>query len=253
MTGRKSLIGVAVLPVLLFGAFAAANASAEQRAYTCTKAAPDLEFSDAHCSNFPGADFGHVFLKEGVDTTTTASNEKTASGTTASTIFKLKGTLAGAPTEVQCTGVHGHGTLANKAEWVNGFITFEYTGCTVTAPAGKGCKVVGGAFLSNELWYTTLFQEANDLRVEPAVGTQLATIPISGCANNKPPTNNYPVTGKFAADISTATITTTNTGIMAQDEVKWGGVKAGIDSAVTLSMAEGTTPKLTAGEAITFT
>ena len=40
MMGRKSLIGIAVLCALAFSAFAAANASAAQKAVTCNSTAP---------------------------------------------------------------------------------------------------------------------------------------------------------------------------------------------------------------------
>lgn len=252
--GRRSLIGIAVLCALAFSAFAAANASAAQRAFTCSHTATG--FTDAHCLTGGGAAFGHVTIPDNTTTTITGTNEKTASNTTASTTWKLRGELVAVLTEVQCTGAHGHGTLINRAvpaNHVEGEGTIEYTGCTVTAPAGKGCLVTGGTIITTQLSATTEGRAAGTLHFKPASGTVMAEVPISGCAKEVPPANSYLVTGEFTAQVSGATITTTIAQTRLDNELRFGGVKAGIEGALTVDMAEGSTPNVTAGEGIVLT
>ncbi len=251
MIGRNAIVSAALLSALLFSALAVASASAAQRAYTCTKAAPVKEYTDAHCTDKAGTAFGYVLINPGANTTVLATNERTAVGTLASTVWKLKGEIGGIATEVQCAAVHAHGGLTNAAESVSGTGTISFTKCTVTAPFAKGCLVSGGEFISNKVAFTTIGQSAGKLLFEPAAGEpQLATIGIKGCEKNMPPANNYAITGKFKASVSGATINTTHEEITLQGELKWGGVKAGIESSMTLTMAEGTEPNFTAGEGI---
>lgn len=251
MRGRRSLVVAALLCALLVAAFTAANAAAAQRAYTCTKAAPVKEYTDAHCVNKTGTAFGYVLINEGAETTVLGTNERTAVATLASTPWKLKGVLAGVATEVECTAVHSHGGLTNAAASVSGTETITFTKCVVLVPFASGCQVTGGEFISNNVAFTTVGQSAGKMLFEPAPGEpQLATIGIKGCAGNMPPTNNYALTGKFKASVSGATVTTTHEETTLQGELKWGGVKAGLESATTLTMAEGKEPNFTPGEGI---
>ncbi|HET7444456.1 MAG TPA: hypothetical protein VFJ57_07340 [Solirubrobacterales bacterium] len=243
MIGRKSVIGIAVLCALAPSAFAAASASAEQRAVTC---APEGSgFSDAHCTTAgsPGT-FSHVNIPNGEATAITGGNEKTASNTTAASVAKLKGALSGVETEVQCTTVGGSGELTNTATSVSGSGTIEYTGCTVTKPAGKGCVVKGGAVTTEKLAATTVGQAANNVKFTPAGETNFAVIPIEGCsiaALN----NNFPVTGSLVATATGATLSTTHAGVTTQNTLKFGGVKAGLEGAITISKAGGNPITLT--------
>jgi hypothetical protein len=177
-------------------------------------------------------------------TSVSGTNAKTASATAAATVQKLKGALSGVVTEIQCTGSSGSGSLTNAAESVSSTGVIEFSGCSVTAPAGKGCVVTGGKITTKELASTTVGQAAGKLKVSPASGTEFATVSISSCsiaALN----NSFPITGSFVASISGATITTTHEGITTQNTLKFGGVKAGIEGATTTSM--------TLGDPITYT
>lgn len=253
MMGRKSPVGIAVLCALVCSALSVASASAEQRAYTCTKSATTKEFSDAHCLSKGGSGYGHVLIPESA-TTVTITSEKTAEGTTAAAVSKLKSQLSGVPLEVQCKGLHGHGTLANAAASVTSEGVLTSTECTVTAPPGRGCVVVGGQITTNNISVTTAGQAANALRFTPGPGeTRFFTLPIQGCEEEIPPSGNYPITGSFVASASGATATTTHAGITAQSTLRLGGIKTGLEGALTISIAEGSTPSVTAGEAITLT
>ncbi len=251
MRGCNAIVGVGLLGALLLSALSATGAAAEDRAYTCTKAAPVKEYTDAHCVAKAGSAFGYVLINQGADPTILGSDEKTAVGTMAAAVWTLRGTLTGAPTEVQCKAIEMHGTLNNAAKSVSGTGTIQFNGCTVTAPFAKNCMVVGGSFISNKVAFTTISQAAGNLRFEQAAGEpRLGTIPIKGCEGNQPPANNYSITGKFTASASGATFTTTQNDVTTQNELKWGSVKAGIESSMTMTMAEGTDPNFTAGEGI---
>jgi hypothetical protein len=166
------------------------------------------------------------------------TNAKTASGTTASTVSKLKGTLSGLETEVQCTGLHGTGVLRNTATNVSGTGTITYTGCTVTKPAGRECKVKNGTVTTNLLKAGTI-ATANKLEFKPNSGTEFAKVPIEGCLNNKPPAAEYPVSGSLVANTSGATTTTEHGAITTQGTLTFGGNAAGIEGALTISMEGG--------------
>jgi hypothetical protein len=258
MIGRKSVIGIAVLCAFAFSAIAAATAAAEQQAYTCSSSAATKSFSDAHCKpGSTGTAFGHTFIANGTVTTITGSNAKTAFSTEAAQGTILKGQLSGVATSLQCTGLTFHGTLTNSAgppTSVTGTGIIKYMGCTITAPVGKSCIIGGGGTIeTTELTATTLGAAASTLKFAPASGTKFASIPIEGCNENVPPNANWPLTGAFTASISGATITTTHAGTTTQNTLKFAGTKAGIEGALTISMAEGSTPTVTAGQAITLT
>ena len=169
---------------------------------------------------------------------------KTASETTAASVAKLKGALSGVVTEVQCTTVGGSGELTNSAASVSGTGTIEYTGCTVTLPAGKGCKVTGGAVTTKNLAATTSGQGKNEVKFTPNEGTEFASIPIEGCSNEAL-NNTFPVTGSLVATATGATLSTTHAGVTAQNTLKFGGVKAGLEGTITISMKEGNPITLT--------
>jgi hypothetical protein len=223
MIGRKSVIGVAMVFALALCAFTAASAQAEQRAWTCVHEAG--AFGEAHCVG-SGTEYKAVEIPnetpEEAGTAITATNEKTAPGTTASTVSKLKGTLSGLETEVQCTGLHGTGVLRN----------------TATNVSGRECKVKNGTVTTNLLKAGTI-ATANKLEFKPNSGTEFAKVPIEGCLNNKPPAAEYPVSGSLVANTSGATTTTEHGAITTQGTLTFGGNAAGIEGALTISMEGG--------------
>jgi len=244
MFGRKSVIGIAVLCALALSALTAANAAAEQRAFTC--APTGTGFSDAHCTSPSGAGkFSHVAIETGVETEISGTNEKTASETTAAAVSKLKGALSGVETEIQCTVIDVHGILTNTPTSLHFLpILITYTTCSVTKPAGKGCKVSGGEVKTKELTATTVGQAENNVKVTPLEGTEFASIKIEGCSNEAL-NNTFPVTGSVTVTANGATASTTHTGVTAQNTLKFGGVKAGLEGAATISRKEGNPITLT--------
>jgi hypothetical protein len=234
MLGRNSVIMISVVCALAFTALTAANASAEQRAYVCETGGAH-QFEDAHCI-VPNTTTGfyHHQLLPITATSITATNSRTASGTTAATVEKLKGSLGGVVTEIQCTSLSGTGSLTNAASSVTGTGTLVYSGCTVTKPENKGCVVTGGSVLTTTVKGTTVGQTAGHLKFTPNSGTEFATVPISGCENTAL-NNNFPVVGSLVANVSGATTTSTHTAVTAQGLLEFGGVEAGLEGALTIT------------------
>jgi hypothetical protein len=240
MIGRKSVIGLAVLCALAFAAITAASASAGPgRAWTCKKVGPLNQFNDEHCINGNGGEYAHVAIANFSKTIIVGTNAATASGTTAASVSKLKGKISGIATEVDCTGLTGEGELENTETSVSGSGTITYSGCTVVAPAGRECAVTGGEIKTKPLTATTAgLANPNELKFEMASGeTEFASIPISGCKENSPPSGNYPVAGSLIATTSGATTTTTHTAITGQKTLTFGGNAAGLEGALTIRMA----------------
>ena len=244
MIGRRSVIGISVLFALALCAFGAVGASAAQRAVLCsanTESGKE-QFSDAHCKTAAtgAVGFKHVEIANGTPTAISGTNAKTASGTAAAAPSKLKGTLAGVETEVECTSTTGTGTLTNSATFVSGTGTITYGGCKVTKPAGQGCVVTSpGTITTETLAATTESLAANEVKFKPNSGTKFATVPISGCETVSL-NNNFPVTGSLIATASGATLTTTTAGVEGQNTLKFGGNKAGLEGSLTISNSAGT-------------
>jgi hypothetical protein len=145
MNGRRAVIGLSLLCALAFTAFAAPSAQAGTTAFTCVKGGGAQEFTEAHCAangHNDGNKYGHVGFAG--TTNWVSTNKKTANTTVDHTTAILKGTLAGAASELSCTKVDGKGTLTNEEVGgkmqVSGTATVSYRECTVTKPT-KGCVV----------------------------------------------------------------------------------------------------------------
>lgn len=231
------VVSVAVL-VLVACVFVAANASGEQRAYTCGKSAATLNYTDGHCTTSGAGAFGSTLIGA-AGTKISATNEKTAAGTTAVTLSRLKGKIGVFVTEIQCQKASASGELTNAAKSVTGTGTITYSSCTVTLPAEKGCFVKGGfAVTTKTLTLTTVGQAANKIEIAPKEGTEIATIEFEGCSN--PSLNNEPfrLTGRLVANTSGATLTTGEVSITEQGSLKWGpgNPVAGLEGALTFSV-----------------
>jgi hypothetical protein len=236
MTGRRSIIGIAVLGALALCAFGAAGASATGRAFMCegnTEAGKE-QFSDAHCVVAAEGSGGFRHIPIVSVQAYVASNGKTASGTTAAQPAKLKTTVAGVEVEVECTTVSGEGSLSNSETSASGTGSIKYSGCTVNKPAGKGCVVTGGSFATTTLALTTEGQTAGNIKVSPKSGTTFTTVPLSKCSIEAL-NNEFVVTGSVVTTSKGATVTTTEAGVTAQGTLKFGGNKAGIEGAETVS------------------
>jgi len=236
----KTAVGVAVFCALTFSASAASSASAKGlTAYTCVKGKGVL--NGPHCLGTSGGEYGHVALEGGKESTGTTTNANTAEETTAARKAILKGTLSGVGSEIQCAGVSGSGTSSNKISaggemYVHAEGTLTYTGCEMKAPAG--CKVAT-ELTTNKLTTTTegiqTAEPPHTALIKPAAATPFIEITTSNCTNEGL-NQTYPSTGSFKAKISGATLTSLHADITAQNTLKFGGQKAGLDGALTMKV-----------------
>jgi hypothetical protein len=239
MIGRNSSFGIAVLCGLAVCAVAAGNASAAQKAFTCSPTAASKTFSDAHCLSAGGTNFGHVAIAE--TTSVEATNANTASATTAAQPWKLEGFDAGINTLIECTTASGTGSLTNQAAFVEGTGFLHFTGCVVLIPINSGCVVKEGKVDTEELSATTNGQPANKLKVQPVAGAKLAGVTIESC-KVAGLNNTTPLTGSLVADTSGATVTTTIAGVLGQKTLKYAGANAGVEGALTFKKSGGGNP-----------
>lgn len=249
MSRAKSVLGIAVLFALALSAVGVSSASAKGiTAYTCVKDANGDRFG-AHCLTSGTEKYKHVEIpptteKETNQTTITATNANTKEETKASSSATLKGALSGVETEVTCAEVHGEGVLENKTNaskemYIHAEGKLHYTKCEVKAPAGKGCKVNEETITTEQITGTSEGQQTHEpatgihtFKIKPAEGTTFAKIKIENCSIGAL-NNTFPVTGSLNAKTSGATLTATHTDITAQNELKFGGVKAGLEGALT--------------------
>ncbi|MGD9736128.1 MAG: hypothetical protein AB7V58_11060 [Solirubrobacterales bacterium] len=244
MIGRKTVLGLVVLCALAVSAFAAASASASEAggAWKCKAVKGTGHWNDDHCTNTNAGNTGNW------DTTwvpgsfnIVGSNAKTTEATTGKATSKLLGSLSGVVTELQCTEVSGAGELTNsevgETKSVTGTGVITYESCSVTKPSGKGCVVKGGTVVTKTLKGTTVGVAAERLKFEPNSGTTFAEIEIEKCTIGAL-NNTFPVTGSLVAETTGATTTSTHAGITAQGTLKFGGVKAGLEGALTIEDTE---------------
>jgi hypothetical protein len=171
MIGRRSSIGIALLCVFAFCAFAAQSAMAQKgtsatntTAVTCVEGKGNLDFSDAHCDkkvpNGTGK-YGHVAIKNGetteIEVTNAATKDKVTivegkevvHPTADATTSLLKATVGGVKSEISCEVTTTTG--AAKASWienvesegkhtVKGTVNVRFEKCTVIKPLN--CKIL---------------------------------------------------------------------------------------------------------------
>jgi hypothetical protein len=233
MNGRRAGIGLVAISVLALSAIFAASASANT-AYVCENIGAGATFSDAHCLDKKGGPYSHVQVLSPI--IVTATNANTLEGTTAASTTKFRGTASGVEFEFQCTTLGGTGTLENKKEgtatWTEVLVVLNYTGCSVTKPAGKGCVVKGNKITTNE-WRGSSEGLTNQLKFTPASGTEFFPLTLESCSLaglNK----TFPLTGSFIATTSGATVTDEHATITTQNTLKFAGQKAGFDGSLTL-------------------
>jgi hypothetical protein len=191
----------------------------------------------SHClTSGSGDKYAHQSYNQDETTTGIFRNSNSAAGTTASSPGILKGTAAGVATTIECTTVSSEGGMAeNRKSGEEMFAHFEgklhYSGCIVTAPAGKGCKVAsGGTILTNQLTGRTI--GGGKVKIEPKAGETFTEIKIEGCSVAGL-NNTFPVAGSVEAKTNGATIVCTHAEVTTQGKLKFAGQKAGLEGAST--------------------
>ncbi|HET7444812.1 MAG TPA: hypothetical protein VFJ57_09160 [Solirubrobacterales bacterium] len=234
MRNRKTAIASAVLSAFVFGVLGTASSSASSATgYTCVKNAGPLV--GAHCSGSSGGEYGHVAITENQVTTGTATNANTAESTNAFSSLTLKGALAGVEFEITCSEGHGEGTFSNKTESGEMLGHMEgrlhFTKCVVKKPVNKDCVVKEETITTEPL--TARTSSPTSAETKPKAGTKLADITIEKCTI--PSLNGtFPVTGSVKSPISGATFSATEFQTTTDNTIKFGGVKAGVEGALTI-------------------
>lgn len=255
MRMRRGAAGLLLLLALALNV-APAQGEIEARpattAFTCKKKVVEggPGFSKSHCKAADavgsGAGYEHVAIPANTRTEITVSNENTEGKTQ---VAKLRSTIAGVNLELQATGTHAEGWMENKIDTrlipttkpkvdthipepvFTGEAQTTYSGVTVTAPAGKGCKVKGEKIVTNKLRATSR-ESGMEGKLEPAEGETFFTFEIEGCsiaALN----NGYSVTGSVKCPVDGATAVCTHTATTAQGTLKMLGQKAGVEVTTT--------------------
>lgn len=230
---RKAVPVLFMLCAFAIGAVAAQSAFAE-KAYTCASGGGAKDFSDGLCKTYVGAGngaFGHVAFE----------GKTSVTGAAVSTKFKT--VWSGVTIEFQSTNATVTGSMENHATFANGTGVMTYKGVSVTAPAGKGCKVQGGEVVTNQLAGTTEGL-TKELKVTPASGETFAEFTVEGCsiaALN----HVYTVKGSVKGSTNGGQTTFTHAGTTAQGTLSFGGSKAGIEGTVEIDGANGNSLVLT--------
>jgi hypothetical protein len=202
MTGRKSILGLALLGALALFAFVAQGAMAKEftnttntKAVTCAPTDPVFEFTDEHCDHYspgvngPGWSHKAIEGKTKVEINNHLTGEETSPATLEATVF-------GVTAKLTASTVTGSGTIENTESGVESEVTVNYTGVTVDSPSG--CEVEEPLVVKAKA-HGVEDEEGNaGLKFEPAEGTTFIEIPFTGegCALKG---NTFKVTGNAVA------------------------------------------------------
>ncbi|HSS34368.1 MAG TPA: hypothetical protein VLL27_13915 [Solirubrobacterales bacterium] len=261
MIGRNLKLGLCVTGALLASAIVAQGASAiaGTTAFTCKKVEPKAGtagFSKAHCKTSDavstGAEYEHFTIEQGKTTELTGTNEGTGAETNATSIWRLRSTIAGVPIELSADGVHAEGTLVNVLEpsgehVAKGEGTVTFTKVKVTQPVGSKCEVFtdnGGAPGAVEVVHSTALKgttkgQGHSVKIEPVAGNVLATFIIEKCVEPfKVLEGTYAVIGSVTGIPDGATLnfthsTTTESKTLHLKSAV--GPVAGLEGSITLS------------------
>jgi hypothetical protein len=135
------------------------------------------KYSDDHCENVNTSGFW--------ETMEFPANTPIPVVPTATANFTLKSTIAGVSFEITCTKLEGPGAEGTNEEVGGEKIVhgtggkWKLSGCSVTAPVGKGCTVPS-TLETGTLTSTT--NSVGSTKFKPASGETFVTISISGCS-----------------------------------------------------------------------
>lgn len=181
MTRGKTLLGALFAIALCMSAIGASGAFAAETGYTLHE-----------CKERPGGT-GTRYSSSTCETKSETGNFETfdlaltnqkvkATGTSE---FLLKSTNAGVNFEIKCSTLSAEPTVSNVLTGENMHVTDEgatsFTGCSVVAPAGKGCTV-SSTLTTNNLTSDT--NATGGTKFEPETGKPFITIAVTGCSNS---------------------------------------------------------------------
>lgn len=247
MKHSRSILGALLLCALCFSAFSAASASGSTL-HVCTEEGLNqstLErYTNGTCLVTDTITPGHFHTTEianGTATKVTGEGEGNQ---------ELSATLSGVKFTIKCTGqmtTAGTGTNVEEGgvmKTKGAGIVIEYTGCTVTAPAEKGCKIKEGKIKTVALKSITVDEAGEVMKVkfEPESGTKFTTITVEGCSVSAL-NGEKPVEGTASGLVSK-----TDAGLLEFTSTSGSALTFGGQAATytgkTRSVMEGTTLKL---------
>jgi len=181
MSRMKSVLGLGLLSALCLCAFGASTAAAAPSGVTlheCTNAGKGtgIKYTDGTCTTVNQST--GTFETETLPLNTT--KEVKATGTSS---FILSATVAGVKFTITCTGLESVGgsatnEITGEEMFVSGEGKTKFTGCTVTAPVGKGCVVPGTIETVN---LSSRTNAAMGTKYTPKTGEEFVTIPVTKC------------------------------------------------------------------------
>ena len=241
MRNLKIAAGTAALFALVLSAFAVSSVSAAGlRTFTCVSNGNGDLHGDHCLASGVESWHSHLSFGQNLRTTGTWDNANTAAETTAAQPAILKGTLSGVAAEIECTEVTGSGSFENK-ETTGGELYGHSTGVTTF----KGCKMlkpagctIAAELTTNNLTTTTegvqTAEAPHTVLVKPAGETSFIEITTTKCTNEGL-NQTYPVSGSFKAKANAGTVTSIHSDVTAQNTLKFGGQKAGLSGALTMT------------------
>lgn len=155
---------------------------------------------------------------------------------------ELRATIAGIKFKAECSTLGGEAGLENQESGggntvVGKEIKFEYSGCAVIEPAGKGCKI------AEPIKTVELKSETSGLSTiySPASGETLMTATVSGCSASVL-NGEKNLTGKVVGVNQEATPETTEVTETSGSELKFGGFPVTLTYAWHYSTLNGVIP-----------
>lgn len=260
MLARGTTAGISLLCAFLLFSSAAQGSSGfpaeNTTAVTCVSKGGAEDFNDAHCDSKTGGfgKFGHVAIKTGEATEVALTNAKTQNNTLEASPAILKGTIFGVKTEIVCKTVSGSGTLTNeepvsKLHRFKASLKTKLNSCTVTKPAGFGCKVkeiieLGSTVEGVEHLSGGIGEMGLEFR---PTAVNFDSITIEGCflAGTYPLGGTAVATGAPLATEKHSGATLIFTNEMSKESLKLAGKPAELSLSLTLKMTGGNPISLT--------
>jgi hypothetical protein len=209
-------LSASLLCALVFGALGAPSAFAAKgtTAFTCVEGGGKSDFTDAHCAKSGVGKFGHVEIAPGTATKFTATNEKTASETKASTPAVLSFHMVGVNWAFECTKLSAEGSFVNETgtpmKVTGTAISIALTGCLAAGAAleKEHCVVQNGEIKTPGSLTSTTPTEAMAMEFKSEPGQPIFTFNLVNC-KTAALNHVYKVEGTFNAIPEGATLTTT--------------------------------------------
>jgi len=234
MNRMKSVLTLGLLSALCLCAFGASTASAVPTGVTLHECTNLFEgtggnpYTSATCETVGPGGYGTAPIS--------GTQSVVATGTSN---FVLSATVAGVKFTITCTGLESVGATATNGTsgeemFASGEGKTKFTGCTVTAPVGKGCVVPGTIETVN---LSSKTNAAMGTKYTPKSGEEFVTIPVTKCTTEALNGNKIV---KGSATSETKTVTTQAFTTTSGSSLTFGGQAATFTGDYHFSTTNGT-------------